>query len=115
MRIFLSFFFICAFGLLSAQEEPSFQFDSSITANRKNVVRLNLAPMLLFGPKSVVIGYERRIKPHQSVSVNVGYIAPDAFVFDEYGGYVGSKGSSSYGFTVAGDMQHLRDSLLKTV
>ena len=59
--------------------------------------------MLLFGPKSVVIGYERRIKPHQSVSVNVGYIAPDAFVFDEYGGYVGSKGSSSYGFTVAGD------------
>jgi hypothetical protein len=79
MRLFLSLVLICAVGLVFGQDKPVFQFDSSITANRKNVVRLNLAPMLLFGPKSIVIGYERRIKPHQSVSVNVAYIAPDAF------------------------------------
>jgi hypothetical protein len=81
MRSIISIIFICSFGILIGQDNPAFQSDSSITANRKNVVRLNLTPMLVFGPKSVVAGYERRIKPYQSISVNVGYIAPDAFFF----------------------------------
>lgn len=96
-------FFLGILSTLFSQESAPLEFDSSVTANRRNVVRLNLTPMLVFGPKSIVLGYERQIKPHQTVSVNAGYISPDAFFFDNYGDYVGSKGVSSYGFTIAGD------------
>ena len=42
----------------------------------KNVVRYNLSSAILFGvDKCVVLGYERVIRPNQSISVNFGKIS----------------------------------------
>ncbi len=44
------------------------------TKVRKNIIRWNPTPMLLVGPKSLVLGYERIIKKGQSISINIGYM-----------------------------------------
>ena len=41
---------------------------------RKNIVRWNLTPMGVVGSESIILGYERIIKPHQSLSINFGQL-----------------------------------------
>jgi hypothetical protein len=38
----------------------------------KNIVRANVTYPLLFGGKNLVLGYERVLTPHQSISLNIG-------------------------------------------
>ena len=61
-----------------------FAQDSTMTMKvRKNVVRFNLTNPVIFGERSLVIGYERAIGPHQSFSVNFGQASlPDFGLFD---------------------------------
>ena len=40
----------------------------------KNTIRWNLTPIVFVGPKSIVLGYERILKPYQSFSINMGYL-----------------------------------------
>ena len=66
--LFLSF-------LLFASLISSAQSDSTVAIpNYKNVIRYNLTPTIVLGTGSYVVGYERILKPHQSFSVNAGYI-----------------------------------------
>ncbi|OHX65272.1 hypothetical protein NH26_02380 [Flammeovirga pacifica] len=51
-----------------------FSYDSSITMMRKNIIRYNLTPQLLWGSNNFVLGYERRISDFESVSLNVGLL-----------------------------------------
>ena len=44
------------------------------TKVRKNIIRWNPTPMVLVGPKSLVLGYERVIRKGQSISFNIGYM-----------------------------------------
>lgn len=39
---------------------------------RKNIVRLNLTNPLIFGDRSLILGYERVVNDHQSFSINAG-------------------------------------------
>lgn len=49
--------------------------DSSIKM-RKNIIRYNLTGALFFGiDKYIVLGYERVLSPHRSISINVGNAA----------------------------------------
>jgi len=48
--------------------------DTLLLPARKNIIRLNLTPMSVVGPRSFVLGYERVVKPWQTFSVNVGYL-----------------------------------------
>ncbi len=48
--------------------------DNDSTKVRKNIVRWNLTPMFVVGPKSIVFGYERVFNNNQSLSINVGYL-----------------------------------------
>jgi len=50
------------------------QEDSTKVVEHKNIIRWNLTPMIVVGPKSVVIGYERVINSSQAISLNVGYL-----------------------------------------
>ena len=50
------------------------QNDSITVKERKNIIRWNLTPMAIVGPKSLVFGYERVLKNNQSISLNVGYL-----------------------------------------
>jgi len=68
----------CLFCLvLSSQAAFSQQGDSAAkTRSGKNVIRYNLSGALLFGiDKCIIFGYERVIRPNQSISVNFGTIA----------------------------------------
>ena len=50
------------------------QKDSVKVKERKNIIRWNITPMAVIGPKSFVFGYERVLKNNQSISVNIGYL-----------------------------------------
>lgn len=53
------------------------QSDSLETKKRpypKNIIRWNLTPMAVIGPKSLVFGYERIFDNQQSMSINLGYL-----------------------------------------
>ena len=50
------------------------QEDSVLVKERKNIIRWNLTPMAVIGPKSIVLGYERVLKNHQSISINIGHL-----------------------------------------
>ncbi len=52
---------------ISAQEEVM-----KPKKDRNNIVRINLTNPLIFGDKSLVLGYERTLGDHRSFSINVG-------------------------------------------
>jgi len=54
------------FNPLNAQETK---------VERPDIVRWNLTPFLVSGPDSWVFGYERLLKPQQSISLNVGVMS----------------------------------------
>jgi hypothetical protein len=45
----------------------------------KNTVRYNLTNTLMFGIKTVIVGYERTLGDHQSISINVGQLTLPEF------------------------------------
>lgn len=50
--------------------------DSSRQHAKKNIIRYNLSGAVLFGfDKSIILGYERVIRPNQSISMNIGATA----------------------------------------
>jgi len=53
------------------------------TKTRKNIIRWNITPMFVVGPKSLVLGYERIIRPGQSFSVNLGYLETSPMTNEE--------------------------------
>jgi hypothetical protein len=61
---------VCFSAAMLAQD--SLKTDDLI--QRKNILKYNLTPSLL-GFKSYIFGYERIIKPYQSFSINIGYLA----------------------------------------
>ena len=65
---------IILFFLLSAAFQQSIfaQENQSAEKKRKNTVRLNLTNPIIFGERSIILGYERLTKPNQSFSVNFG-------------------------------------------
>lgn len=67
-RIFLATLFFFAFTGAFAQY-----------AGMKNTVYMNATNPLLFGSKAFILGYERVIGKHQSISVNVGSMALPKF------------------------------------
>ena len=94
---------ICFFAIIL----PLFSFgqDSLKTTSfipRKNVIRYNLTPNLL-GFSSVIFGYERVVKSHQSFSINAGYLSIGRSGNDENEDYQLSSTKSSSGFSFAAD------------
>lgn len=52
--------------------QKGYSFPDSVKY-KKNVIKWNLTPFLLFSYKNINIGYERVVSPYQSFSVNAGY------------------------------------------
>jgi hypothetical protein len=48
------------------------QQDTTKEKARKNTIRFNISNPALFGPGSIIFGYERVLKNNQSISLNVG-------------------------------------------
>lgn len=75
--------------------------DSLPSGYKRNVIKWNLTPFLLWSRDNVNISYERVIGPHRSFSVNAGY-----FVFPSFGSYDSLQIESARnksGFSFSGD------------
>jgi len=90
---------ILAINQISAQ----ILVDSSITAYRRNIIRINPTPPVLVGMESVVLGYERVIKPHQSISINIGRLKFKNFVNLGLGQFGINTNRKSGGISIAID------------
>ncbi len=100
--------FISTILISTAVAQPTITPDDEIKAERirKNTIRLNLTNPLIFGERSLILGYERTLNEHQSFSINGGLatlpkfnlisIADDSLV-QLY------KSSKDRGFNITGD------------
>jgi hypothetical protein len=66
---FITCTLICSFQTVNAQDS------SNVKKDYKNTIHFNLTNIAIFKGKSFVIGYERRIKRHQSFTINIGTTA----------------------------------------
>jgi len=109
LLIHLCSFFVCLFCVKTTVSQPD---EDSIQKQKqyKNVIRYNLSGALLFGAdKYIVFGYERVIKPHQSISVNFGKaslprlvnIVTDSFALNGDKKSTGINASIDYRFYLA--------------
>jgi len=69
--IFLVWFFMIALPDSVAQQGSPAASDPA-TRSIKNTVRVNITNPLIFGNKSIILGYERVLKNNKSFSVNIG-------------------------------------------
>jgi len=66
---------LTSFSIISVSGQD-YKSDSAWKHSRKNIVRYNISSALLYGfDKGVIFGYERMLKPNQSISFNVGTVA----------------------------------------
>jgi len=66
--------FLSCFSKLDLYAQD-YKSDSAWKHARKNIVRYNVSSALLFGiDKTFILGYERLLKPNQSISMNAGSI-----------------------------------------
>jgi len=85
---------------LSAQK--GFEFPDSVKY-RKNVIRWNLAPFLIWSKRNINLGYERVLKPYRSFSVNAGYFELPSLTKGILDSLNIQHSGKKWGFTVSGD------------
>lgn len=70
---------------------------------RKNIVRVNVSYPVLFGGNNLILGYERIIKPYQSISVNVGLTSLPKFTDFDLDSLSIGQNSETSGYNVSAD------------
>ncbi len=88
--------------LISFSSSMFAQKDSILAPDyRRNVLKWNMTPFLLWSKKNINISYERVLKANRSFSVNAGYFElPTAGLFDSLNI---TNSSSKGGFSISGD------------
>ena len=91
--------FVFAANICTAQKDSTKQ-----VRQYKNVIRYNLSGALIFGiDRYVVFGYERVIKPNQTISVNVGGVKLPKLVSVNTDSFSLQKDSKSNGYNISVD------------
>ncbi len=98
--VFMIIFLAGAYTQLAAQK--GFEFPDSVKY-RKNVIRWNLAPFLLWSKKNINIGYERVLKPYRSFSINAGYFELPSLTQGIFDSLNIQRSGKKWGFSVSGD------------
>src|ERR1041385_8067851 len=95
---------ICATAFLINEEHLLANSSDTLHHNLSypNNIKLNLTSMIEFSP-SVVISYERTVFPHQSFSVQAGYVTFPQLIGDLPDSIKLIDNRSSSGFRVGGD------------
>lgn len=102
MRKILFFVLTICFSV-SSFSQKGYDFPDTV-AVKKNVIKWNLTPFLLWSKKNINISYERVLKPYRSFSVNVGYFELPSLIKIGTLDSLEIKGSSKkWGFSVSGD------------
>ncbi|HEY3385677.1 MAG TPA: hypothetical protein VGK46_04145 [Saprospiraceae bacterium] len=100
------FFFLFANTSIVAQESMDMKETTKQEKVRKNTIRFNLTNPMIFGDRSLVLGYERTLGEHQSFSINMGQASLPKFGLFDFGSdssVVATKSSKDKGFNVTGD------------
>lgn len=71
----------------------------------KNTVRINITNPLIFGGKSIVVGYERLLTSHTSFSINLGPTSFPSLSFLNADSIEAKSNLSDKGFNVSGDFR----------
>jgi hypothetical protein len=79
------------------------QVKKDTTRSFKNTIRVNITNPLIFGGKYNVIGYERVLGQHQTISVNIGRFAFPRFVNPNLDSMQLQRGSTDKGFAFSVD------------
>lgn len=95
----------CGSGLFAQNESTYIQNDSTFAPDyKRNVIKWNLTPFLLWSKRNINISYERVLKPNRTFSVNVGYfVLPYTGIYDSLNIQPARKNA---GFTVSGDYRY---------
>ena len=71
---------------------------------RKNIIHISLTQPLLFGSNNIILGYERVIRPYQSMSLNVGLTSmPKLISVDLDSSFNITKDSKASGYNLSLD------------
>ncbi len=97
-RLILLFIIICSMPItLTGQDRRIFD----ITGYKRNVIKWNLTPFLLWDSKNINLSYERILSPYRSFSANAGYfVMPTIGIRDSLN--IKAARSNS-GFSLSGD------------
>jgi hypothetical protein len=97
-RIIPGVFFLTVFLFGSDVFGQEVNADSVWKNTHKNIIRYNFTSAIIFGiDKSVIIGYERLLSPHRSLSVNGGTIALPKLISIETDSFSLEKKSTNNG------------------
>lgn len=86
----------------NAHSQKGYEFPDSVKY-KKNVIRWNLTPFLIWSKRNINIGYERVVSPYRSFSVNAGYFVLPSLVEGLYDSLNIQRAGKKWGFTVSGD------------
>lgn len=108
--IFLCLAFIAQIGV----NGQDFKTDSAWKNVHKNIIRYNVSSALLFGiDKTLILGYERILKPNQSISINAGSIVLPKIASISTDSFNLGKDSKNTGFNISLDYRFYLSKLNK--
>lgn len=105
MKKLTSLFVIILVVLVSFQAEAQKGYEFSDTVKyKKNVIRWNMTPFILWSTNNINFSYERVLKPYRSFSVNAGYFVLPSFTSGRLLDSLNiTHNNSKSGFSLAGD------------
>lgn len=103
---------------VNAQEEMHVEEKQEVKEEKyfKNTIRFNVTNPLIFGERSLVLGYERIIKENQSFSINIGQAGLPKLIsvnIDTDSTVQIDKSTKSKGFNITGDYRFYLGSVNK--
>ncbi len=101
-RLLIIIIGVLLFSGHTLQAQKGYDFPDSVKY-KKNVIRWNLTPFLLWDSKNINIGYERVLRPYRSFSVNAGYFVLPSLVSGIYDSLNIQRTGNKWGITVSGD------------
>ena len=98
---------LLTFGFIICLIQPSlgqkgYEFPDSVDY-KKNVIKWNLTPFLLWSKKNINIGYERVVSPYRSFTVNAGYFELPQFTKKLFDSLEIKNSTDRSGFAISGD------------
>jgi len=105
-KIFLSGIVVTLLFLtFPAKAQKGYSFPDSVQY-RKNIIKWNVTPFLLWDKRNINFGYERVLSPYRSFSINAGYfVLPELFNGLTDSLEIESSNKKS-GFSVSGDYRY---------
>jgi hypothetical protein len=105
---------VCLFAFFTIDGYSQTDTGYSWKTAKKNIIRYNLSSALLFGfDKTIILGYERILKPNRSFSLNVGKTALPKLVDIDFDSLEFRKDDKNSGFNLSFDYRFYLNKLNK--